>query len=933
MKSGNPVRDAVRFALSSGVAASFVATLGAPQIAQAQEDEDVADQGLITVTGSRIQRVDIEGPSPVSVISRDDIDATGDISVAEVLRGSTFNQFCSFKTRSGSSAQSQSTVSLRGLGSQRTLVLLDGRRVSGSPTFGAGSAQNLNTIPLAAVERIEVLRDGASAVYGSDAIGGVINVILRKDYEGLQIGGHIGRPTQSGGDEESYGITGGISSGQGNITFALDHEERDIIFNGDRDFSAVGLSAFGFPPSFFASTVLENDLALSGGGTLPAGQFVSIGTFGSPTCPNELNSDPNFPDSKFTDFDGAFSLCQFNYAATSATEAAFERDSFFVNANYQVTENTGFFARGILTSVDSFGRYAPTPFTAPFPTYSADNANNPTAPGATTIHPLETNPVLVGNDYSQIDLDGDGVADIMGPFDLTLYYRNLPGGFRDGLTDDSLQDFLAGFNGTIDLMGGMDWELAAQHSRQTSQDSSTGLGLANILDDRIDDEAFDPFAVNGPVDFGAVNPSAVHTGSSDYETRVASVDGQVTFDVAQMPAGPLGAAIGFEYRDDKFLQDFDAQQNAGTVAGSAGAADVSGARVAKSLFAELAIPIVDIVEVSLAGRYDDYNDFGTTFNPKIAVGIRPIDSILLRASYGEGFRAASMTELYSAPVQSFNNAVDTTQCENSGQAGVPVEQLPPGHPCLSTQYQNFGGGNTALDPELSTTFNVGVVWNPLDDLSLSVDYYDIEMEDNISTLPLQAILDAEFQQNMGGLQGTQLVQRQANGNVFVIFVNNQNIAAVTTNGYDVDLRYGFSVGAVGDIQTQLQVSKVIEYLEDQGDGMGFRRLQGSFDPDLRAALSLGWSRGDFSASAIGNYVSDAENIEPGGSGYAPLSSWTTVDLSFGWATPWNGQITVGARNVFDRDPPTNTLIGNPNYAETLHDVFGRVPFIRYEQDL
>ncbi|HUO82441.1 MAG TPA: TonB-dependent receptor plug domain-containing protein, partial [Gammaproteobacteria bacterium] len=220
----------MRYALSAGVAASFI---GAPQMAAAQDDEDVADQGLITVTGSRIQRVDIEGPSPVAVISREDIEATGDISVAEVLRGSTFNQFGSFKTRSGSSAQSSSTVSLRGLGSTRTLVLLDGRRISGAPNFGAGSAQNLNTIPIAAVERIEVLRDGASAIYGSDAIGGVINVILRKDYEGLQLNGHVGRPTNSGGDEDSYGLVGGISSGKGNITFSLDHEERDIIFNGD----------------------------------------------------------------------------------------------------------------------------------------------------------------------------------------------------------------------------------------------------------------------------------------------------------------------------------------------------------------------------------------------------------------------------------------------------------------------------------------------------------------------------------------------------------------------------------------------------------------------------------------------------------------------------------------------------------------------------
>ncbi|MBA3564227.1 MAG: TonB-dependent receptor [Gammaproteobacteria bacterium] len=782
----------------------------------------------------------------------------------------------------------------------------------------------------------------------------MINVILRKDYEGLSLNGHIGRPTQSGGDEESYGLVGGISSGQGNITFSLDHEERDIIFNGDRSFSAVGLSTFGFPPSFFASTSVTAPIALSGGGVLPgtetasaaAPAFVSVGTFAGPNCPASLGSDPLNPDSTFTQFTDAAgtpvaSLCQFNYAATSATEAGFERDSFFVNGNYQVTENVGFFARGIFTRVDSFGRYAPTPFTAPFPTFTAGvTPNNPTDPATgVPLNPNEQAVSLVDGNYSGVDFDGDGVADIQGPYNLTLYYRNTPGGFRDGIGEDTLQDYLAGFNGTFDFLGGMDWEFAGQHSTQTSNNASTGLGFANTLQNTIEAGTFDPFAVtnptpgSGPIDFSAIVPGAVHTGLSDYEHRVASVDGQVTFDLAQMPAGPLGAAVGFEYRDEKFLQDFDAQQTAGNVAGSAGAADVSGARVASALFAEIAIPILDTLEFSIAGRYDDYNDFGTTFNPKIALGFRPIDSILLRASYGEGFRAPSMSQLYSAPVQSFNNAVDTTQCQNSGQADVPTDQLPPGHPCLTVQYQNFSGGNTALDAELSDTANVGVVWNPLDDLSLSFDYYQVEIEDQISTLPLQAILDAEFAQNMGGTQGTDLVQRQANGNVFVIFANNQNIAGTETNGYDVDVRYGFSLGAVGDFQSQLQFSKVTKYVADQGDGLGFRRLQGTFDPDIRSALSLGWSRGDFSASVIGNFVSDTENFDEGQDGYVMLSSWTTVDASVGWATPWNGKVTLGARNVFDRDPPINMDLGNPNYTEQLHDVFGRVPFIRYEQNL
>ncbi|MGH8496814.1 MAG: TonB-dependent receptor, partial [Gammaproteobacteria bacterium] len=537
-----------------------------------------------------------------------------------------------------------------------------------------------------------------------------------------------------------------------------------------------------------------------------------------------------------------------------------------------------------------------------------------------------------------------------GPFDLTLYYRNTAGGFRDALNEDTLVDFLAGFNGTMDLMGGMDWEIAAQHSTGISDQTSTGLGFASTLDDRIDaadgltlaeamaqlaadpTSIYDVFGLAGDSNFESIVPSASHTGLSDYEHRVASADGQVSFDLLQMPAGPLAAAFGFEYRDEKFLQDFDAQQNAANVAGSAGAADVSGARVAKSLFAELAIPVVDIVEVSVAGRYDDYNDFGTTFNPKVAVGVRPIDSVLLRASYGEGFRAPSMSELYSAPVQSFNNAVDTRNC-NAAPRPLP-NPLPANHPCATVQFQNFSGGNTMLDPELSESMNVGVVWNPLDDLSLSFDYFDVELEDQIGTLPLQAILDAE-----AAMGSSPFVIRNNRGEIFVILANSQNIAGTTTKGYDIDMQYGFSLGALGDFQSQLQVSKVIEYLEDQGDGNGFQRLQGTFDPDLRAALSLGWSRGDFSAGIIGNHITDTENDEPlnddgtMNTGFAHLASWTTWDVSVGWATPWNGEITIGARNVFDRDPPTNPAIGNPNYTETLHDVFGRVPFIRYEQNL
>ncbi|MGD8696174.1 MAG: TonB-dependent receptor plug domain-containing protein, partial [Gammaproteobacteria bacterium] len=330
MTERNPVRDAVRYALTAGVAASFV---GAPAATLAQDD--VAVQDKVTVTGSRIKRVDIEGPSPVSVISREDIDASGEISVAEVLRGSSFNTFGSFRNSSGSSAQSQNVVSLRGLGGQRTLVLLDGRRITGSPTFGAGSATNLTTIPLAAVERIEVLRDGASAIYGSDAVGGVINIILRKDYEGMHLTYGVGRPTQTGGDEDSASIVGGVSGAKGNITFGFDWQSKQIIFQGDRSFSATGLSAFGFPGSYFAylttndprNTARAFTEDTDGDGTADSNlqpTYLSVGTFPDPRCPENLGTSDQFPASVQV---GSF--CRYNYAGVAANEADNDTKSFF----------------------------------------------------------------------------------------------------------------------------------------------------------------------------------------------------------------------------------------------------------------------------------------------------------------------------------------------------------------------------------------------------------------------------------------------------------------------------------------------------------------------------------------------------------------------------------------------------------------------------
>ncbi|MCH8959169.1 MAG: TonB-dependent receptor [Proteobacteria bacterium] len=892
MKERNPIQDAVRYALTAGVAASFASI---PSMAFAQDDEDVAEQGLIEVTGSRIKRVDVEGPSPVAIITRADIENSGDISVADVLRQSSYNQFGSFRQRSGSSAQSQATISLRGLGAQRTLVLLDGRRIAGSPTFGAGSAQNLNTIPIAAVERIEILRDGASAIYGADAVGGVVNIIMRKDYEGLQISAEVGRPTQDGGDENAYSIVGGITSGKGNITFALDHSDSEIIFNGDRTFSAVGLSSFGFPGSFAitapAGTVDNN------GDTV-----FSLGIFPDARCPNSINTDPTFANSRINTGNG---LCNYNYAATSANEASLTRDTMFVNGNYQVNEDLNFFARGTFSRTQSFGRYAPAPQVggSPFlPSMSAANPNNPTAPGAYLTAGLPSNyplPFAGATDLSQFDTDGDGVPDITGPFDLSIFYRNVPGGFRDSNVTTLLYDYLIGFEGSSDMFGGLDWDAGFQYSRQTNDDTSDGLAFRGGLQAVIDDGTFDIFNVQGNGTDAAIAAGFGHQGFHNEVHRITSGDFTATWDAFQMSAGPVPVVLGVEYRDEKFSQDYDAQQNAGNVDGSAGGADVQGSRSVLAFYAETSLPITEDIELSLAGRFDSYNDFGTTVNPKIAVGFRPTDTLLLRASWGEGFRAPSMSQLYSSPAQSFNGAIDAVRCAATaegdpvtGRSAIPVTDLPIGHACLTTQYQNFTGGNVNLNAELSEGFNVGIVFNPIDDLSISLDYYSIDLVDQITALPLQTILDAELI-NMGSAE----VIRGGNGRINFI-AQNLNLAGTKTNGLDLDLRYSFSAGGVGDFTTQLTWSHVNNYVFDTNDGSGFNDV--AFSPDDRIQWNLNWSLSDYSATLIGNYI----NSTPVGGGVI-LDDWTTWDLQLNWATPWNGRLTIGARNLFDKDPPLN----------------------------
>lgn len=892
----NLLSEAVRNSLTAG-AVGLLSLASAPAFAQdTTATTDTKTLEKVEVTGSRIKRVEQEGPVPITIIRRKDLEVTGDVSVADVLRSSTFNSFGSFQQTSGSSAQSQATIALRGLASNYTLILLDGRRIAGSPVLGA-AAQNLNSIPFAAVDRIEILRDGASAIYGSDAVGGVINVILRKDYQGLNVTAGVERSTYGEPSANTASITGGISSDRGNITFVIDHQERGIFFNRDRKGPAgydpsVGLSVFGSPGSAYLYT--STDGSFSGG---------FAGVRPDPRCPTALNSDPLFPNSTNITPDGFQSpyFCYFNYAATNANEASLSRESIMVNGNFDITDNISAFARVIANEGSSFGRFAPTPVTNPRPTMAGSDPRN-----------------LFG-------------------VDAQLLFRTIPIGPRDNTVRDEVFDVLFGFKGHQDWFGGADWQLAAHHNHTLVQDTGEGYLLRTALQAAIDNGICDPFANPGTPGFEGCGQAAFTT-NHHATSRLIGFDGNIGFDLFDIGDRPVNFVTGYEWERDYYSDRVDAQTAAGNVSGTSGG-NSGGQRTRYAVYAEAKFPVLANLNIDVAGRYDSYSDFGSTTNPSVTFEYRPLDNLLLRAGWSEGFRAPGLSDLYQQQLQSFNSGVDTRRRDAQGcpatsttPAVPPIDTTDPigsisspGNPCRTTQFENVSGGNPNLQPETSRNWSAGVVWNAMDRLSFSLDYYNIKLDDQISSLTVQQVIDEENATNCTTLQCNPDVIRNPNGTVFIINRVAKNLNSTETDGWDFNAKYSFD-SDWGTFGQELSYSRVMKYdkLLSTGTVLGLDDL--AYAPKNRASLVLDWNRGDFSAAITGDYIGEVHGFDH------DIGAWTTWDVQAAWKTPWDGKVTMGIRNIAGRVPPLDNGLGTPFYNNSLYNWLGRVPYLRYSQD-
>jgi iron complex outermembrane recepter protein len=570
------------------------------------------DAQRVEITGSRIKRAAAEGSLPVTVIQREELEASGAVTIAEFIRNSTFASFGNFRPQSGSSAQGFSEVNLRGLGSRRTLVLVDGRRVAKDPQVG--DAVDVASIPMAAVERVEILTDGASAVYGSDAIGGVINFILRKDFEGGVI--NIGETSTSidGGDRDEASAIFGLIGDKGRMIMGASSTSRDIVYQRDYPWGiARGNSSFS--NNFFTTS----------------GSFIeAVG--GQATC-DAIDGGTLFY------FEGG--RCRYDFTGTAADEAAVRTKSVFARGEVNINDDWTAYLNASVSRQKTFGRYAPVPGF-----------------------------VLIENGTDAWNLLSPAAQAANAGQDVLLGHRFAAGGNRDTSTDRNLYDVGVGVQGTV---AGFDVDVGLRRTVSKYYEIGRGYVIETLARQAIesgDYNILDPFGAD-PLVLAGFTATVGREGTWDQKEWYANA----TTDVFKMGPGSATLYVGLEGRTEKYSDIYDSLSEGGVVLGSAGSS-AGGSRDVYAVSAELLLPITRQLEATVAARYEDYSDYGSDFSPKVSLRFQPMANLTLRASFGRGFSAPTLPQLTQKPAFSADSIVDVNHCLADGNSPATCNGTP-----------------------------------------------------------------------------------------------------------------------------------------------------------------------------------------------------------------------------------------------------------------
>lgn len=869
-----------RIAIASACLAA--ASLTVTNFAAAQDDTGDEPIEQIVVTGSRLAQKHLTDAAPVTVLSRADIDVTGATSVGELLRELP-SAGASASESAGRGNNGSATVALRGLSSVNTLVLINGRRVLSNNPNGT---VDLNSIPFDAIERVEVLQDGASAVYGSDAIAGVVNLIMRTDFDGLMLRGSYGESSRGDLPNRDLSLTYGRDFTDGNFVFNASWNKAggnviaDRPVSRDPDWRSRGGRNFRDPlPPYVVLTGLDpndpgRELILREG-VQQADSLDDFRDFIFPGTDTPLDSGN----------DGI------NYWEYESSAVDIERFNLWFSGSLDLTERVSTFVEASYNNRESYGFLAPNYFGSVFGEPVTLSANN---------------------DYNPFGVDLDVARTIIEQLD----YPDTQARIND-VTADTYR-LVTGLEGEL---GGWNWDVAYNH-QQLNQFNYGGYNrvMAWIRQAAGDSDACRA-ANNGCVPINLLGaPGTVTREMLDFISEDTFTDITASFDaitlnavgkVFEMPNGDVNLAIGAEYRTEEFDQN---SQNRNQFIEQGTTSDahpperkVSEVYLETSLPLLSDLPLMRSLDLDLAVRFSHYNDFGDTTNPKVGLKWQMTEDVLLRGSWGTGFRAPNFTEAYSPQTRGFQPVNDP--CLGPNFADYPACN---GVPATTTSSGAFvvRGGNPDLGPEDAENLTMGVVWRPefLAGLALTLDYYQIDKEGIIGTANIDYIIE---QNALLGVFADR-VTRDAGNAVFEVIVTRDNLLEQEVRGYDLGVEYATGQTDYGAFSGRLDMTYIDSYKQSPAPDQPAVERVGSYSGEFgtlaeyRWNARLNWSLANFDASTVFRYVDDVTNL---GSLLVDgerlqTSDYLQTDLQLGYTFDnIETALTFGVENVFDEMPP------------------------------
>ncbi|MDE2080452.1 MAG: TonB-dependent receptor [Burkholderiales bacterium] len=881
---------------------------------------------LVEITGSSIKRIAGETALPVQVITRSDIARTGVSTVEQLLKtitaSSTLNGTAVANTGAGGGqggSGSVSLISLRGLGSARTLVLINGRR--SAPSAG-GSAVDIATIPLAAIERVEVLQDGASAIYGSDAVAGVVNFILRTKVTGTEVSATLGSPTRSGGGQEArFSVLtgfGDLEADRYNVTAAASYQHIKPIFGSSR--------------SFARNINVAQQLDKTSSIAFPANVFLPSGKVASPNYPNcgaYSIASPLLPG-----------LCRYDNAPYISIQPESKLANLMVNARFEFSPNaegyleTSLTRNKTLTTQQHVLLYgAALPAGSPYTTTLSNLISSQYPQYASVLNKYVGSAIALLPPTSPYYPAAFAAANGIAGQPLPLLFRSVPTGTRK--TEDVTDNVrvLAGLRGTA---LGWDYDTGALFSQNKLTTSLTqGWALTDKYLSLVDTGVINPFGdTTDPAALAAAMNSNYNGVFNTTQQSIASIDAKVSRDLFSLPAGMVGLALGGEFRKEKLdIAPSDANRLFLVSGFGSAGVPVSGSRNVASAYAEVNVPILKTLEADAAVRYDRYQRVGSTVNPKGSLRWQPIEQLLVRGSWGSGFRAPTLFDLYQPPA----NGITT----NGQRDRVRCPVVDPANIDCSAQYVTITGGNPGLKPEKSESITLGFVIEPNKRYSLGLDFFHVTVKDIIRTgLAYQTILGDPVTYAGYLVRGAPDGNPSGVGPILGINQGLTNLGKTIVGGVDVDAKARVLSEPGQRVTLRLAGTYMSKYDQQNLNGSYTSAVNnpggaGAIGVVLRwrHVASATWEAGPWASTLAWNYQNPyhdtRSNLQPLSVAPREVASYSTFDAQVAYTGLARTTLTLGVKNLADTDPPYTNYGGGfvGSYDLSYTDVRGRFAYV------